>query len=255
LKLWLNILTLFVIAGNFAFTQGFDWQYHSRLPYKIPNKFIGLQGGISQNTVVGEFGFAEDYIKCCNYESGKGNSIAFSVIGEYWLQGNLSIAGSIGIISTSSSFSKSVQVPRSNGVQDWIAVYRYDMNEVRNYLEISPQVKYRLGWKYLSATAKLSSLFLLSNASEHSEMIKSPDFEYFIDGSKKREIIDAVAPDYHIFIIEPYLGLSYDQPIALSYYASINVGSTIPIMSAVSKQNYREWKASISISVYRALIR
>jgi len=248
-------LILLVFSVEFLNAQGFDWQYNSRLPYKIPNKFVGIQAEISQNSVVGEFGFVESGIKCCNFESGSGNSLALSVIGEYWLKGNLSLGGSIGIISTNSTFSKSVQVPRSNGIQDWTAVYRYKMDDVRNYLEISPQIKYRLGWKYLSVNAKLNSLILMGSSAKFTESISSPDFEYFIDGTKERKILDAHQPNYHQFVIEPYLGLTYDQAIALNYYGSISLGTSLPIMSLVNNQNYREWKASITFSIYRAILR
>lgn len=254
MKFWLNILILFFFSEYFVFAQGFDWQYHSRLPYKNPNKFVGFQVELSQNSVVGEFGFAESDIKCCNFESGIGSSIGFSAIGEYWLKGNLSVGGSIAIISTSTSFSKSIQVPRSNGNQDWTAVYRYKMEESHNYLEITPQLKYRLGWKYISVNVKLSNLIILGNSANFTESIANPDFEYFIDGSKEREILNAQSPDYNQFLIAPYFGLTYDQPIALNYYGSISLGTSIPVMSLVKNQDYREWKASVTISIYRAIL-
>ncbi len=236
-----------------AFSQGFDWQYSYRLPYSIPSQFIGLSGGYSINSSSGDFDFLEDYTPCCKYKSGTGNSIEFGLIYEKWITPLSSVVLKTSYFATNSNFEQTIQVPRSDGISDYITKYRYSMSENRQTLNLSGFFKHRLMESHLSVLGGINLQFYLNSGATHTEEIISPSNEVYIDGSRKRNIKNGIYGNYNKVPINPTIGLIYDYTTIRGYYTSISTIMHIPITNVVNNELWKEWKFQISVSILKSI--
>lgn len=244
---------IFFIFTFELFSQGFDWQYSPRLPYTIPTKFIGLSVnyGIIENR--GNFGFMEDFIECCNYQSGQGKSQEISLNGEYWFKGDLAYIASIGFVSVKSDFSTTITVPRSDGKNDYFSVYKYTLDESRNKLILKFGAKYRILNSHFSVGASSNFQLYLSNTATHKEKILAPNSETFIDGTNERIIQNGILSNYNKLLFSPELFLNYDLSVIRGYYTSLKVGVDFPVFSVIEKEDWREWKFTLNIGLLKSI--
>lgn len=234
------------------FSQGFDWQYSARLPYKLPKLFIGgyLGIGIANNT--GKFTFLEDHIPCCDYESGYGDLFNLGATSEFWINGNTALSLSANYLRISSNFQKNIEVPRSTGNSDYIATYKYYLDESRDYLGIDMGIKKRIFTTNFSFGGKISLDYLVSNTASHKEKIISPDHETFIDGSTERIITNGILRKFNKLILTPQVFLNYDINLGKGYYSSVKLYATLPIMSVIEVDEWNEWKIGLNVSFLKS---
>lgn len=247
------LFLIMTLASVSAYSQGFDWQYSFRLPYSIPSKFIGLSAGYSINSSTGDFEFLEDYTPCCSYQQGQGNSLNLGIVTEYWIDGISAVNLSANYQLSKLLFSQTVPIPRSDGINDYIAKYKYEMEETRNLLTIQPYYKYRLIHTHWAALAGFNIHYLLNYQSTHSEEIISPEDERFIDGTNKRVIKSGMYGKYNTVNINPIIGLNYDFSIYRGYYTSFSSIVQIPLTNVIQNENWKEWKIQISLSIFRSI--
>ena len=247
----LSIALLFVCFE--VYSQGFDWQYSFRLPYFLPSKFIGISGGYSINSSVGDFDFLEDYTPCCKYQSGSGNSFEIGLVYEKWISAISAITVKTSYINTNTNFSQTIQIPRSDGINDYLAKYNYKMTEERSSLNLSGLYKYRLMESHLSVLGGLTFSFHLADDAKHTEAILSPETEQFIDGTRSRVIKRGVYGEYNNTTFSSVIGLNYDYAITKGYYSSISASINLPVSNVINNQEWKEWKFLISISILKSI--
>lgn len=247
----LGIILLFFYIETYS--QGFDWQYSYRLPYSIPSKFIGLNGGYSLNSSTGDFEFLEDYTPCCKYQSGTGYSLEIGLHYEYWLNSISAVIFKSTFNSTSSNFSQTIQVPRSDGINDYIAKYNYSMSEKRNYLILSGLFKHRILKSHFAIVAGLNSYYILGSQATHTEDIISPMDERFIDGTRSRVIKKGMYGEYNTITINPVIGFNYDYAILRGYYSSFTASLQIPVTNVINNEDWKEWKFQVSVTILKSI--
>ncbi len=251
MRYFLSIAMLFVFSE--VYSQGFDWQYSFRLPYSTPSQFIGITGGYSINSSVGDFDFLEDYTPCCKYQNGNGYSLEIGVAYDYWISDLSAITLKTSFAKSNANFSQTIQIPRSDGINDYLTKYNYTMDEERTSLSLSGFYKYRLLESHLSVLGGLNFYYLLGNDAKHIEEILSPDTEQFIDGTRKRVIKRGIYGEYNTAIINTAIGLNYDYAIAKGYYSSISAILNIPVNNVIHNQDWKEWKFQISVSILKSI--
>jgi hypothetical protein len=223
------------------------------LPYKIPDKFIGISANYGMIDNRGSFGFLEDFIECCNYQAGNGKSQEIDLSGEYWIKGDLAIISSIGFASIKSDFSTTITVPRSDGKFDYYSQYKFSLNETRNKLLAKLGVKYRVANSHFSVGGSCNFNFYLNSTATHKENILAPSNETFIDGSRERLIQNGILSNYNKLIFTPELFLNYDLSIARGYYTSLKIGVDFPVFSVIENEEWREWKISFGFSLLKSI--
>lgn len=246
------ILAIMIINGE-IFSQGFDWQYSFRLPYKIPDKFIGFNLNYSINKNTGNFEFMEDYIPCCKYNSGNGYSLNFGIAYENWINPLGALTININYSTTNSSFNQTIQIPRSDGINDYYSIYKYEMDEKRTNLNLLAKYKHRLFKSHLSANLGVDVMYFLGSNATHTEEIIAPETETFINQTRKRIIKKGIYGDYNKFGLSLVLGLCYDYSIYRGYYASISSAIHIPITKIIQNQDWKEWKFVFSITILKSI--
>mgnify|MGYP005812632197 CR=1 FL=1 len=248
-------ILLFVIffATIELHSQGFDWEYSSRLPYKIPRAFVGAGYSYSYNQNIGDFPFYENNVYSLNFKNGSGSLNQFIISFQYWEKPIIAIFGNVFYRQYKSDFSQSITYPRSNGTDNWLVTYRTQMQSSRDYLGASIGGKYRLFNTYFSIGVQITGQFLLSSSSTATEEIVSPDFEHYIDGSRLRDVQNTQLPDFRNFQLQPEIFVAYDFNIAKGLYIQSSLRMQIPLFNATSSDKYYALPMGIEISIFKNL--
>jgi hypothetical protein len=251
LKKLLYISIIILMTGK-VLSQGFDWQYSSRLPFSHPKVFWGISAnsGIIANS--GNFSFLEDHIPCCDYEAGDGRTTQAGLIVEYWHTGSLALSGGLSLTFNSSNFKKIITVPRSDGMIDYFSKYQYFLDESRVYLGTDFGAKYRIQQTYFSVGGSISIGYNVSSSATHKERIIAPKTETFIDGKTERIITNGILRDYNDLLIVPNIFANYDFNLGIGYYTSLKIFAGLPLMSIVKVDNWREWKFGIGAQIVKS---
>lgn len=248
------ILILFILIGSAELhSQGFDWEYSPRLPYKIPRAFIGAGYSYSYNQNIGDFSFFENNVYSLNFKNGNGtlNQLQFSF--QYWNKPTFAVFGNVFYRTLQNDFSQQMTYPRSNGVDNWLVTYQTNLQLSRDYLGISIGAKYRLFDTYLSIGGQITSQFLLSSNTAATEEIISPDFEHYIDGSTTREINKIKIPDFKNFLLQPEIFIAYDFSIVKGLYIQSSLRMQIPVFNSTSSDKYYDLPLGIEIAIFTSL--
>jgi hypothetical protein len=246
---------LFVIffASIELYSQGFDWEYSPRLPYKIPRSFIGVSYYYGYNQNIGDFPLYENDVYSLNFKNGNGSLNQFTLSYQFWEKPIIAVFGNVFYRSYNSDFAQTVTYPRSNGKEDWLVEYRTQMQSSRNYFGVSIGGKYRLLNTYFSVGAQITGQFLLSSSSTARENIVSPDFEHYIDGSRERDVQNTQLPDFRNFLLQPEIIFAYDFNIAKGLYIQSSLRMQIPLFNATSSDKYYDLPIGIELSIYKNL--
>ncbi len=248
-----KIIFMMILINYVACSQGFDWQYSFRLPYRIPDQFIGINLDYSINSSTGNFEFMEDYIPCCKYNSGSGYSTGVGLIYERWLNPLYAISLKFQLTSINTSFSQTILVPRSDGITDYNSKYKYEMEEKRTSLNLISKFKYRLFSSHWSAILGINFSYLLNWDATHTETIISPENETFIDQSRHRTIKKGMYGDYNTFGLYPVIGINYDYAFLKGYYAAFSSFIQVPLTNIIRNQEWKEWKFQFSVSIFKSI--
>ncbi|MEN6511806.1 MAG: hypothetical protein ABFD00_08245 [Chloroherpetonaceae bacterium] len=247
------IIFLIILGFNQLQSQGFDWEYSARLPYKIPRAFIGGGYSLSYNQNIADFPFFENNVYSLNFHNSNGIINQFLVSFQYWEKPIIAVFANVFYKTIKTDFSQRMTYPRSNGIDNWETTYQTDMNESRDYLGISIGGKYRLFGSYFSIGAQVNSAFLLSSSISASEQIISPISEYYIDGTKKRDIKEMHIPDFKNLQIFPEIFIGYDFSPIKGLYMQANLKMQIPIFNSTISDKYYDLPIGIEITIYKAI--
>lgn len=251
MKKILFILLFFIFSGK-LFSQGFDWQYSSRLPFTHPKFFLGGFASVGVIANSGKFSFLEDFIPCCDYEAGDGKVYKTGMLVEFWESGNLALNGAISLSYNSSRFTTIIEVPRSDGIQDYLSKYQYILDESRSYLGAEFGAKYRLYETHFSVGGSLGFDYKIYSSANHRERIIAPSTETFIDGSTERVITNGIIGKYYGLMVTPQIYANYDVSLGIGYYSSVKLFATLPLMSVVQDENWQEWKLGLSFQILKS---
>ena len=139
-----KIFFLFLLIQSPAFSQGFDWQYSARLPFKTPDLFFGIDGGVDYVLHTTDFNICEEDIVCDTFDIGYGIGYHGGLKAEFWSSAQLAVFGTIGVSYLPGSFKNQNTYKYPPDVGDVILEYEYNSKQVNILGEIG--VKYRLNF-------------------------------------------------------------------------------------------------------------
>ncbi len=229
-----TIVCVLVLASE-AGAQGFDWQPTLRRPYEAPRTFFGLEAGTGLAMHSGDLPYLENDIAdpCCTYSGGSAVPLIIGVLGEYWFASRQAVAVRIGLSRQSAGFESGVQsYPRSNGQP---LQTRYMMDANLTYLQLSGEFRQRMGSSMIMLMAGLSANVRMSASVTNREVIVGPVGADFIDGTAEQSLPTSGLDDASSLVLEPYLAVGYDVPLAFGYYLEprLQIGYTLTSLSAV----------------------
>lgn len=241
-----SILILLILCFSVinSFSQGFDWQKDSRMPYKIPEFYLGLQAGYISINEYGDFNLKEDFIECCKFQDGDGKSYYFGITSEYWYDAFTSFNFGISYIINNSNFIIRTIVPTRNG--DFIT--DYGLNSKISASEIDIAINRRLSNTHLKYGFGLTTTILIQADKEYTEQAISNNVPF-----EKRIISNGKISDLNEIILSPYLNISYDLDLGIGYYASPNLHLSYNIIDLLKNESWKRFSIGLGIKIYRSL--
>lgn len=247
----INVFLISLINFSEAKSQGFDWIYSNRLPFEVPNLYVGgkVEGGFINHT--GDLSLREMYnatdFECCRYKNGDGTTLNFGVNVEYWYETFSAVNLSLSYNNIGSNFIRRAEpLPLSNGDK---LITEFDFATNLSFMSID------LGWRYKITETHFfinpclnTNVFLSKSDGQQIERIISPDYETFSDGSLIRNIEGGKIPEINPLNFNFILKAGYDFSLMNGLYCSPYLGYILPISNYVSgniTSNTKEtWKMS-----------
>jgi hypothetical protein len=243
-KIFSACFVILIFSFSFSFSQGFDWQYSSRMPYTIPDFFVGLNVGYGSVSEIGDFNLKEDLIECCKFGSGDGKSYFFGITSEYWYDGYTSYNLGISYSASNSNFVIRSSVPTRNGE----FVTDYGMNSTISYTNIDLGIKRRVFDTHFNYGGGLLTSILLSGNSAYTEQGISDNVPF-----EKRTISNGKIEELNGIVISPYIFAGYDADLGIGYYATPNISLSYNIISIVENDPWRRFSFSVGVKIFRSL--
>ncbi len=242
----LKYILIFFLYSYPLFSQGFNWQYSSRLPSDYPNIFVGANAGYSTVYDIGEFTFTEEAIECCLFDYGRGFGIKVGFAAEYWFEnGNDAICINLNYNIRQSEFTTrhkllTVQYP---------VTYEFVYESAFNNLVLEALYKKRIMNSHFSVLGGFAVEVLTSQKNEYKHHILSPESEYFTDGSKERTISEGNIAPLKSLIFNPIIATNYDFNLGKSRYGSIGIFTELPLSNILSDETWRKFEFGINFKI------
>jgi len=254
------ILLLILFKFSIGYSQGFDWQYSSRLPFNYPYLFAGLTGSIDLLQHSSSLDLSEGRGECCNFSSGNGIGSSIGLNVEYWIDGLWSVNTKLSYLTQRGSFSaEGYSMPFSvfdvNGrvIGHDTASFINEMNSTFNYFTIDIGAKNRLFGTHFHLGASIELGYQLSNIITQTERVINPSYFRYNDGSSSRNLGAFEMSETSKFILVPKLSVGYDIPLGLGVYASPNFRVGFPIQNIAEKGSWSIWNFSFGLSFMKSI--
>lgn len=245
LKKFALIAFLIVIFNfYFSYSQGFDWQTSGRLPYNVPQLFVGFSSNYAVNFHNGEFNLNEDFIECCNFTEGSGNGFSFGIKSEYWLDGLSAVSAGINFNNTRGEFLTRSVLPTRNG--DFITEYGFN-SDITN-LNLEFLYRRRIKQTHFSIGGGIVFSALISSNSDYTEQALSNNVPFEL-----RTINNGGINQLNSLLISPLIFFAYDVSLGIGYYASPNLSITYNLNSRIEDEPWRTFSLLFGIRIFRNL--
>lgn len=245
-----KIILLILISSIHLYSQGFNWQYSSRLPFESPNLFIGLEGNYSITNSTGEFPFLENRWTCCEFNEGTGSNVKFGINSEYWISGSSALKAGVFYSTFIGDFSTITEYPASiNG--GYLEQFKYSFETIQHQMNLRLGYKYKLLPTHLSIITSLNIDYLFFEDNQSSESRIGPVDKV---APYTRSIPEGRIKGIRNIYLSPEIGLAYDVNLGNGLYSSIQLLADLPIMSFSSAAEWRKWQYGIGIAIYKGFI-
>jgi hypothetical protein len=243
-KIFLIVNILIFMNVYTSNSQGFDWQTSGRMPYTIPNLFIGINTGYTYNNHYGEFNLKEDFVECCQFTTGSGAGYNFGLIGEYWYDGYTAFSAGLDFSTVGGDFTVQSVLPTKEG--DFITEYGF--NSTINYLNLEFGAKRRIYDTHITYGFGLRFSAVISSNSNYTEQAISNNVPF-----EKRTMNNGSIQDLNTLLLSPVLLIGYDASLGTGYYASPNISLAYNLNSVIEDEPWRRLSISLGIRIFRNL--
>ncbi len=253
-------MILLIVTTLAARSQGFDWQYSSRLPFDFPYLFAGLTGYTGYTMHDALLDLSEGNGDCCKFTEGKGWVSSIGLKSEYWLDGTWAANASLSYFTERGDFTATGQSLPFTVFDSQGKIVGHDTVDFENsmdislsYLTIEAGGKMRLFKTHLFAGAALEFGYLLQQKSEQTERVVAPSYFKYNDGSQVRTLGTHTISGISNFLFTPKLMLGYDLPLGLDIYITPLVSVGFPLHNISSDGSWKMWNFNFGISLLRAV--
>lgn len=236
------IFSIFSISD--IYSQGFNWQRGARMPYIVPDFFIGINAGASITNNLGSFNLQEDLIECCNFSDGTGKAYFFGITSEYWYEGITAFNLSLNYYKNIDNFS----ISKSLATRTGNFVTQYGMNSKTDYLGIEISAKRRINDMHLFYGVGVSGSILINDVAEYTEQAISDNVPF-----EKRVIYNGKIKELNRINVLPFIYAGYDADLGIGYYASPFLGISYNINSIIETESWHRLSLRFGIKIFRTL--
>jgi hypothetical protein len=243
------ILCLVALSVTESRSQGFDWQFSSRLPSDYPEYFLGFSGGYEHSLHDGNIVLDDTQFDCCQFETGSGPGFFVGLTGEYWLGGHFAVNAKLLYINSSSTFLKQADPIPIIGSEDLIT--EYEFRNTLSYVNFELSGKYRLLESHFHVGATLFLGVKVTEKNEYFERVVQGG--PFNDGTTEKVLEIANTPDVRSIYFMPKINFGYDVDLGLGKYMTPQVSVGLPIISISETTSWDRFSLSAGVSVYWAM--
>jgi len=240
------IILCFIIAWSNLNSQGFDWQYSSRLPFEPPNSFIGLDALGSYHIINGDFRICDNNIPCDTFSLGGGMAVSAGIKLEYWYSADIAFFSKLGL-----------QYSKVNFINENLFYYmpeigtkKLEYEYIRN--ELIPELEFGVKYRLRSVLPHLFTMFSIKTG-----YVVSSNEELTL---RKISEADWLADEIHFagfeplqlnqLTVYPVLKLGYDVNLGLGSYASLYLEFGFPLQNRYSTGKWQSSSITAGVSVF-----
>lgn len=250
-KLFAIFALVFALMAQRSNSQGFDWQYSSRLPSAYPRLFFGGSvNGIYGFHTADIYSLGEEY-RCGDYKKGVETGVSASGAGEYWSSGSIAFWGLIGFRTSTVRFTSETRAEpfRRNG-EEFELRREFAMDVYHRALMIETGVKYRIARTHAHLGVGIRTDIVFSTSAEQTETILTPiEFtQSILDPNGIQPL-----PEMRKFLLTPIIAAGYDAELGKGIYATPRITVGFPIMSRSSRIDWTSIDLSGGISFFLSL--
>ncbi len=249
-KLFAIFALVFALMAQRSNSQGFDWQYSSRLPSAYPRLFFGGSvNGIYGFHTADIYSLGEEY-RCGDYKQGVETGISAAAVGEYWSPGSMvAFWGMIGFRTSTTRFTS--QPPsepfRRNGVEFELS-REFAMDVYLRALLMEVGVKYRIARTHAHLGIGLRTDLVLSTSAEQTETILTP-----VEFTQSIAYGEQTLTGMRRLLLTPIIAAGYDAELGKGIYATPRITVGFPMMSRSSRIDWTSIDLSGGISFFLSL--
>ncbi len=260
MKIFTYISLVFLITTITLQSQGFDWQYSSRLPFRYPYLFAGLSGGFDYEMHETSLILAENNYDCCQFSDGSGFGTAIGLKSEFWLKGIWAVNVHLSYLTRRADFTApGYSVPftvfdrQGKIIGHDTASFVNEMQSSLSYITLELGGKRRLFGTHLFAGASFEAGYLVTQKYTQTERVVSPSYFKYNDGSQQRILRSYTIGNIRNFIFTPKLLLGYDIPLGLGLYTTPYVSVGFPLQNIAETGSWNIWSFNFGISILRSI--
>jgi len=254
------ILLILTIGAISLQSQGFDWQYSSRLPFRYPYLFAGLNGGVDYEMHDAALDLSENNFGCCQFNQGSGFGTVIGLKSEFWLKGLWAVNMQISYLTRRANFTADgYQVPftvfdrQGKIIGHDTATFENEMQSSLSYITLELGGKRRLFGSHLFAGASIELGYLVTQKYTQIERVLGPSYFKYNDGSQERNLGDYTFGNIQNFIFTPKLLIGYDIPLGLGLYTTPYFSVGFPLQNVAETGKWNIWSFNFGISILRSI--
>lgn len=247
---FISLIIFVILCNSSMYSQGFDWQYSTRMPSSSPILFAGLGFDYAYNYNNANIEFFENQPVCCIFNNGNGNQYSISITGEYWHKADIAYFAKIGFSKNSAIFKKQDSVPRMTSTFKT----EYQFESTISYINLDLGIKYRLFNSHFHTDASLLISFLVSNNNTFKEKVIDPNDYFNTDPpTQERIIAEGKISKLNKVLFIPQISIGYDFTFARGMYSTLFIRTGLPIMNTITNNQWKIWNVNTGIIIYRGI--
>ena len=239
------ILIFFICSGKIL-SQGFDWQYSARLPFEVPNFFIGLDGSASMNINSTDFNICDNNIPCDTFNTGSGIGFSGGIKFEYWANFDVSYFTNISISYKTESFKNENLFYYLPEIGNKILEYEYIRKEYIPELEFGIKYRMRFLLPHLFSALSFNTGFIVST--EEELILRKVSTADWL--AEEIHFKNFQALDLSSVIFTPHIKIGYDFNTGLGSFSSFYFDIGIPFQNRYSAGKWQTTTFSAGVSIF-----
>ncbi len=241
------ILLVVILSAVGANSQGFNWQYSSRLPMKYPEFFIGINAGVSFINNNGNIRLDEgEVFDCCKFSSGSGWGNSYGLAAEYWYFPDMALFAHLNYTMDGHTFTK--QRMGEIRVTDTL-FYENELKSSIDYLNLEIGAKKDFPASHFHYGLSMMLGITLSNSNKITEKVLKPVYFPW----SERIVSQGRISDLTKFYFLPKVRLGYDIDLGLSTYSTISLTAGIPVINITDNAEWKSWQFGLEIVINRGI--
>ncbi len=249
-------LILFLIVIPFTiFAQGFDWQYSDRMPFELPNSFIGAYLQYANGNFSKPIELKEGEEHCCDLANGINSNYGIGFSSEFFIENGMfdgygsSICVSVGYAEANQNFNRLQSVPKD--------INKLLVTKFESATDIQ-QVNIKIAWKnripeyFVYFEFGLWSDYKLGESNSYTEKVVSPSNFDFGNGETSR-ILNGITDKVKQINFGLYASVGYDFNLGLGKYLSPFIEIYPPILSNFENEHNALFQYKLGTKILFAL--